>query len=53
MTGIDPEGFDLRCDGETGRYEFGTRVLTPSAARTALVQLAAQRPSNAHALREL
>ena len=44
MTGIDPEGFDLRCDGETGRYEFGTRVLTPSAARTALVQLAGAAP---------
>jgi putative heme iron utilization protein len=39
MTGIDPEGMDLRCDGETARYQFGMRVLTPEAARAALVQL--------------
>jgi heme iron utilization protein len=44
MTGIDPEGFDLRCDGETVRYEFDTRILTPSAARTALVRLAGASP---------
>jgi putative heme iron utilization protein len=39
MTGIDPEGMDLRCDGETARYEFGTQVLTPGAARAALIRL--------------
>ena len=43
MTGIDPEGIDLRCDGETARLDFaatvGTPVLTPGAARAALVQL--------------
>ena len=43
MTGIDPEGIDLRCDGETARLDFAapvqSPVLTPEAARTALVQL--------------
>ena len=45
MTGIDPEGIDLRCDGETARLDFAapvrTPILTPGAARAALVQLAA------------
>jgi len=44
MTGIDPEGIDLRCDGETARLDFAAPisvpVLTPEAARAALVQLA-------------
>jgi heme iron utilization protein len=44
MTGIDPEGIDLRCDGETARLDFAdpvtTPILTPEAARAALVQLA-------------
>jgi putative heme iron utilization protein len=44
MTGIDPEGIDLRCDGETARLDFAppisVPVLTPEAARAALVQLA-------------
>jgi len=44
MTGIDPEGIDLRCDGETARLDFTapvvSPVLTPVAARAALVQLA-------------
>lgn len=43
MTGIDPEGIDLRCDGETARLDFAAPVqipvLTPKAARAALVQL--------------
>ena len=48
MTGIDPEGIDLRCDGETARLDFGapvrTPILTPDAARAALVQLAQSAP---------
>jgi heme oxygenase (biliverdin-IX-beta and delta-forming) len=44
MTGIDPEGVDLRCKGETARLDFAAPVsapvLTPEAARAALVQLA-------------
>jgi heme iron utilization protein len=44
MTGIDPEGIDLRRDGETARLDFAapvvSPVLTPEAARAALVQLA-------------
>jgi putative heme iron utilization protein len=44
MTGIDPEGIDLRCEGETARLDFAAPVaapvLTPEAARMALVQLA-------------
>ena len=40
MTGIDPEGLDLRCGGETARLDFAAPVLTPEAARAALVELA-------------
>jgi putative heme iron utilization protein len=44
MTGIDPEGIDLRCHGETARLDFRppvkTPILTPEGARAALVQLA-------------
>jgi hypothetical protein len=40
MTGIDPEGADLRRDGETARLDFPGPVLTPEAARAALVELA-------------
>jgi heme iron utilization protein len=39
MTGIDPEGIDLRCDGGTARLDFAAPVLTVEAARAALVQL--------------
>jgi heme iron utilization protein len=53
MTGIDPEGIDLRCEGETARLDFAARVLapilTPGEARTALAQLAEM----ARGLREL
>ncbi len=40
MTGIDPEGADLQRDGETARLDFPAPVLTPAAARAALVELA-------------
>jgi putative heme iron utilization protein len=40
MTGIDPEGIDLRCEGEAARLNFVTPVLDAEAARAALVQLA-------------
>jgi heme iron utilization protein len=44
MTGIDPEGIDLRREGETARLDFPasvtTPILTPASARAALVQLA-------------
>jgi heme iron utilization protein len=40
MTGIDPEGIDLRCGGETARLDFPETVLTLEAARAVLVQLA-------------
>jgi heme iron utilization protein len=43
MTGIDPEGIDLRGNGETARLDFAASVpspvLTPEAACAALVQL--------------
>jgi heme iron utilization protein len=43
MTGIDPEGIDMRCDGETARLDFAapvpSPVLTPEAAHAVLVQL--------------
>ena len=40
MTGIDPEGLDLRREGETARLDFADPVLTPAQARAALVELA-------------
>ena len=47
MTGIDPEGLDLRRRGETARLDFPEPVLTPAAARRVLVALAEEvrRPS--------
>jgi putative heme iron utilization protein len=46
MTGIDPEGLDLRrrtdARGETVRLDFAEPVLTPAAARHILVLLARQ-----------
>ncbi|MBV8131844.1 MAG: DUF2470 domain-containing protein [Alphaproteobacteria bacterium] len=53
ITGLDPEGIDLRCDGETARLEFTAPVLTPEAARAVLVQLSSAGASSAQALREL
>lgn len=41
MTGVDPEGIDLVCDGDTCRVPFTKRVATPAAAREELVRLAA------------
>ncbi len=40
MTGIDPEGIDLRQDGEIARLDFAEPVSTPTQARAALVELA-------------
>lgn len=40
MTGIDPEGCDLRCDKRTARLEFEQTVDGPGEARAALVALA-------------
>ena len=42
LTGIDPEGVDLRRDDATARLDFAEPVLTPEAARQALVALAQQ-----------
>lgn len=41
MSGLDPEGFDLVCDGEVARILFGTEVLSANAARLEFVRLAA------------
>jgi heme iron utilization protein len=40
MTGIDPEGCDLMCDGEARRIRFKAPIATPAEAREALVRLA-------------
>jgi heme iron utilization protein len=40
MTGIDPEGLDLRRHGEVARLDFDAPVLTAAAARRTLVGLA-------------
>jgi heme oxygenase (biliverdin-IX-beta and delta-forming) len=42
MTGIDPEGVDLRCETETARLDFSDAALDPQAARRALIALADQ-----------
>jgi heme oxygenase (biliverdin-IX-beta and delta-forming) len=46
MTGIDPEGIDLRCGHETARLDFADNtvapVCDPMSARQALVELAAR-----------
>ncbi len=42
MTGIDPEGADLRCAGDTARLDFPSPVLTPEEARAALARLVAE-----------
>jgi putative heme iron utilization protein len=46
MTGIDPEGLDLRqsmeAGGETARLDFAIPVPTPDAARQALIALVQQ-----------
>jgi len=39
MTGLDPDGFDLVCDGMACRLPFTKRVTTPDAARQELVAL--------------
>lgn len=39
MTGIDPEGIDLRSGTETARLEFAETVADPTAARAALIAL--------------
>ncbi len=44
IIGIDPEGADLQRDGETARLDFPAPVLTPEAARLALVELADRAP---------
>lgn len=42
MLGIDPDGFDVRADGRTLRFDFAAPVLDAGAARVALVELARQ-----------
>lgn len=39
ITGIDPEGIDLRCGADTARLDFAEPVLNAAAARSALVAL--------------
>jgi putative heme iron utilization protein len=39
MTGIDPEGCDITCDGEACRVLFAKRITSPDEARQELVRL--------------
>lgn len=39
MTGIDPDGIDLRAGGDIARLDFAGPVLTAAAARSALVAM--------------
>ena len=40
MTGIDPEGFDLRCHGRLARLTFDQPLAEPGEARAVLAVLA-------------
>jgi hypothetical protein len=40
MSGIDPEGCDLICEGDTRRISFEAPIATPGEARAELVRLA-------------
>lgn len=42
MTGVDPEGCDLRCGAEVARLPFGCRVAGPEEVRAELVRLVRQ-----------
>ena len=42
MTGVDPEGCDITCDGEARRVLFASRITSPGEARQELVRLAAE-----------
>lgn len=42
MTGIDPEGCDLVCDGQAIRIPFAALIATPGAARAELVRLTSE-----------
>ena len=42
MSGIDPEGLDLRSGSDSARLDFPAPVLTPEDARKTLVQLAVE-----------
>jgi putative heme iron utilization protein len=42
MTGIDPEGFDIMCDGMARRILFAEPITTPADARRELVRLATE-----------
>lgn len=41
LAGLDPDGFDMVCDGQTCRLPFSQRVTTPDAARQEFVRFAA------------
>jgi len=40
VTGLDPEGIDLRCSHRTARLDFSSPAATPEAAHTAINRLA-------------
>jgi putative heme iron utilization protein len=42
MTGIDPEGIDLRCSGKVARLAFDTPLAAGAEARKVLVGLVAR-----------
>ena len=48
MTGIDPEGIDLRRDGETARLAFEKTIDGPEQARAVLAALAKQARAHTH-----
>ncbi len=49
MTGVDPEGLDLRLGGRTARLDFDHPVADAEGARAELVRLAGEARANAEA----
>jgi putative heme iron utilization protein len=39
MSGLDPEGCDLICEGDARRIRFSAPIATPGEARAELVRL--------------
>ncbi len=46
VTGVDPDGLDMACDGKRARLEFAEAVETPTALRRTLADLAARASNN-------
>lgn len=46
VTGVDPDGLDMACDGQRARLDFAETVETPGALRATLADLAGKARNN-------